>query len=230
MYCSKKCADVAKKGIPMTLEQRAMRGLPPPAQCVCEQCGKEFLIKACRAAKRKYCSQSCRVAAYNRVETICPICGKNFILTQAEIRAGVKHCSMECGKKSLRGKELSKETKQKISEAHKGTKHPWMVEVCKRRAGPLSNLWKGGITPENAKIRSSQAMQEWRNGVFERDDYMCGFCGQRGGRLQADHIRPFNLYPEFRFDTGNGQTLCKECHTKKTNLDRIWYENFTTRL
>jgi 5-methylcytosine-specific restriction endonuclease McrA len=73
-------------------------------------------------------------------------------------------------------------------------------------------------------------MSVWRREVYERDGYQCGFCGEIGVRLQADHILPFSLYPEKKFDVANGQTLCKSCHAAKTKLDRIWYDNFTTRL
>ena len=31
-----------------------------------------------------------------------------------------------------------------------------------------------------------------RNEVFERDDYTCQYCGEVGGRLEVDHIKPFS--------------------------------------
>ena len=74
--------------------------------------------------------------------------------------------------------------------------------------------WKGGITPISEKIRRSLRYKEWRRTIFERDDYTCVNCGERGGRLHADHIKPFSLYPELRFDITNGRTLCKKCHKK----------------
>lgn len=74
--------------------------------------------------------------------------------------------------------------------------------------------WKGGITPEYIKIRLSKEYKDWRLAVMTRDNFTCVFCGQRGGRLEVDHIKQFAYYPEFRFDMNNGRTLCKECHKK----------------
>ena len=80
------------------------------------------------------------------------------------------------------------------------------------RRGPANNKWRGGITPENARIRHSPEMKQWRLAVFERDNYTCQICGERGGDKHADHIRPFALHPELRFVLDNGRTLCKPCH------------------
>jgi len=69
------------------------------------------------------------------------------------------------------------------------------------------------------KIRQSWEYKKWRIAVFERDGYRCVECGDSNykGRgqtviLQADHIKPFALYPEARTDINNGRTLCVPCH------------------
>lgn len=53
--------------------------------------------------------------------------------------------------------------------------------------------------------------------VFQRDNFTCQGCKQRGGRLHAHHILAFSQFPEHRFDVSNGLTLCKECHKKTDN-------------
>ena len=72
--------------------------------------------------------------------------------------------------------------------------------------------WKGGITPINFKIRQSLEYKLWREAVFLRDKFTCIWCGQVGGKLNADHIKPFALFPELRFSIDNGRTLCVSCH------------------
>jgi 5-methylcytosine-specific restriction endonuclease McrA len=60
----------------------------------------------------------------------------------------------------------------------------------------------------------SAADRDWRKAVFERDDYTCQLCFVRGGKLQADHIKPFKAFPELRLVLENGRTLCVGCHRK----------------
>lgn len=82
--------------------------------------------------------------------------------------------------------------------------------------GEKNNMWKGGITPINQKIRTSKEYKDWRIKVFERDNYTCQECNSRGVTLNADHIKPFAYYPELRLVIENGRTLCVPCH-KETN-------------
>jgi len=128
---------------------------------------------------------------------------------------GVKH--------PLWGKKFSDESRKKMSISHKshiawnkGKKYP---QIAKEK----HPNWKGGITPLNHSIRTSMEMKLWKKAVFERDNYICVFCSKPGGWskelkrkiiLNADHIKPFALFPEFRLSVDNGRTLCEECHRK----------------
>lgn len=122
--------------------------------------------------------------------------------------------------KHYKGKKLSAEHKAKMSAAHKGhTNKGWKLSIETRKRmseaaprGENNRLWRGGITTKNAAIRSSFEYKQWRAEVFNRDDFTCQVCRVRGVQLHVDHIKPFALFPELRFDIGNGRTLCVPCH------------------
>lgn len=72
--------------------------------------------------------------------------------------------------------------------------------------------WKGGITAERMQHRRSMYMRDARTACFERDDFTCRSCSQRGGKLNAHHIWPFQRYPDWKYEVWNLVTLCKSCH------------------
>jgi hypothetical protein len=81
--------------------------------------------------------------------------------------------------------------------------------------GERHHNWQGGKTSQGHLIRNQVEYKLWRVAVFERDNYTCVFCGRKkevSGKLNADHIKPFALYPELRFAIDNGRTLCIDCH------------------
>ena len=82
----------------------------------------------------------------------------------------------------------------------------------RNNAGPNSPRWKGGITPENQRLRGSELYARWRIAVFRRDEFKCRVCGRTGGKLQAHHLKSWALHPELRFSVDNGVTAHKHCH------------------
>lgn len=154
-------------------------------------------------------SEEWKRAASERLKKNHPFKGKSHTPESKEKmrQARLKNpCKYWLGKE---GHIPSEESRAKMREAsiRNGNKPPV-------RIGPANNFWRGGITPFNQKIRHSIAYKEWRTSVFERDNYTCVSCGQVGGTLNADHIKPFMHFPESRFDIDNGRTLCHPCHTK----------------
>ena len=120
---------------------------------------------------------------------------------------------------SFKGGHHTESAKQRISQGNKGkkdTKETMLKRIASRPRGANHHWWKGGITPTNIKIRMSFEYKLWRTAVFTRDNFTCIWCGQKSGKLNADHIKRFSDYPELRFAIDNGRTLCIECH-KKTN-------------
>jgi len=157
---------------------------------VCKTCGKDFFYyrSTLRGKDASYCSRDCiQFEAWNKgkiAHNECVGCGKT-------IRIFRKYCSHDC---YVKNNDLS----ARLPDT----------------SGENNPNWRGGPKTEELKIRKSIEYNLWRKSVFERDDYTCQVCGTMGIELNADHIKPFSLYPELRLAIDNGRTLCKQCHIK----------------
>ena len=140
------------------------------------------------------------------------------------------------GNKNSVGIKRTKEHKEAIAKANilrntgKKQTAEHIAKRVKKMLGKNNPAWKGGITPINIKIRMSKEYKLWRKAVFERDNYTCIWCGARSGNgkaviLNADHIKPFSLFPELRFAIDNGRTLCEDCHKKTDTFGWKIYNN-----
>lgn len=139
-----------------------------------------------------------------------------------------KKCSTKYLGNKRTGIKHTEEHKRKIGISNIGKKRPKNEEYRKKisagfsiemrnkisgsKKGENNPNWKGGISPKNTLIRMSAEYRLWREAVFIRDNWTCVWCSMRGGKLNADHIKPFSLYPELRFAIDNGRTLCVSCH------------------
>lgn len=154
----------------------------------CGHCGEEFYRRPAEIKKgRRYCSTPCsNKGQIKGLPSICETCGEEFYrpVSQQKHRGKARYCSKPC-----KGKAMTK-----------------------RQRGEANPAWRGGVSHPNRRIRASKAFREWREKVFERDDYTCQMCGVRGGYLEPDHIKPFAYFPELRFELSNGRTLCQPCH------------------
>lgn len=145
-----------------------------------------------------------------------------------------RFCDRQCAAASRIGHETPECVKNKISATLQGRKRPLfagknnpfygkkhtprsmaLITAANRRNRQIGAdhwNWQGGRTKVGRAIRVSLEYKEWRKAVFSRDHYTCQECGSVGKDLNADHIKPFALYPELRFSVDNGRTLCAPCH------------------
>lgn len=65
---------------------------------------------------------------------------------------------------------------------------------------------------ENYRLSAIQ-WSEIRSTVFQRDNYTCTYCGERGGRLECDHIHPLSKGGSNEID--NLTTSCFKCNRSK---------------
>jgi hypothetical protein len=138
----------------------------------------------------------------------------------------------------MTGQKRTAETREKMSKAKLGSKlteqHKMNISIghLGLNKGEKHCNWKGGVVPENKKTRSGTKFKKWRLMVFNRDNYICQKCKDRGTELNPHHIYNFSEYKELRFDINNGITFCRKCHYKfhkkygYKNNDLIQINNF----
>lgn len=131
---------------------------------------------------------------------------------------------------TFKGKKHTKETKARLSAAKKGKPSPMKgkkhsietrIKISKAlrknaKKGKESHSYKDGKLVERRGQRFSMEYKRWRFDVYSRDKFTCQNCGDnRGGNLNAHHIKHFATHPNLRFEISNGITLCESCHEKE---------------
>jgi 5-methylcytosine-specific restriction endonuclease McrA len=161
----------------------------------------------------------------------CINCGSEFSVAPSRHRRALedplnftpKYCGMACLKEYKKLHVKPNSGSFKIGE----------------NTGEKNINWKGGRIKLVEQIRKLPQYKVWRTAIFTRDNYTCIKCRARsrtGVRvvLNADH-HPLMFYQildkynidsiekalacEQLWDVDGGQTLCTDCHRKKTNKD-----------
>lgn len=197
----------------------------------CLNCNNVFYAKRkniIHKDKGKYCSKKCfyeNRKTLNRIIVNCEVCNEEIETLKSRLRTC---CSRKCFYKSM----------------IKNLKNPWFKADHSKEKSPT---WKGGITPLHFMIRNSEKYINWRNFIFERDDFTCQKCEKKNCYVEAHHEKSFSIifneflkrYNQFSpledketlmrlamsyipfWAVSNGVTLCKKCHdkTKRKNYD-----------
>lgn len=167
--------------------------------------------------RHKYCSRACSNEA-KKIQKVCGFCSAIFIGTNKQF------CSKTCRSKVFgfpKGHKPNPVTYENLKNGKRFTKGqtPWNKGIVwDAMRGEKHPNWKGGKPKsKNGHMLSYEdyrKYKDWQKAVFRRDKWDCQFCGKHGGELHADHIKPWAIYHELRFDVDNGRTLCPSCHRK----------------
>jgi len=206
---------------------------------------KKFCSSKCASHRNSIYFKTCNavhpllVSNFNRVGKgkvrPCSYCRKEIYVMPSRTKTQNSYCSMEHQilylKKQARSMTIPCEVCQK--------EIPVTLSIMKYRprrtcSKTCLNIWKRvqaetrrekeGYTKHQLDrlARYSPEATIWRKAIFERDNYTCQFCLQRGNLLEADHIKPWAYFPDLRFDLANGRTLCRPCHnTTKTSAKKM---------
>ena len=114
------------------------------------------------------------------------------------------------------------------------------MKSFKEKMSLYRNKKWNGRTLLKQRIRDCFNYREWRSNIFKRDNYTCVECFKRGGKLNADHIKPFAvilnenkietfekaLFCKDLWDLKNGRTLCLCCHKETDTWGRNVVKNY----
>lgn len=206
-YCSKACATRAKGD--------------PAGDAICGHCGASFLLTAWRTRRSKvnFCSVACHDEAQrSRTEVrSCLSCGQDFRVHGSDRqRALRKFCSLICryaGRQPDGGVRPYRPSIERTCVECGATWRAFASTVEKFAARTCSACWRARF--RTSEDRNGWEYRRWRKAVYERDDFTCRDCGQRGRRLHAHHVKDWANHSELRYDVANGLTLCLPCHGKR---------------
>lgn len=186
---------------------------------VCAECGVRFYREKSTGPAPKYCSHSCKQAAYEKRKRAgkpgkkpgrkkiergnCPQCGKSM----ADRPANAKYCSWECACRAITMPESEPIPCERCGQvftpppSNKGRK---LCTSCTWADWKESNPRKAART--KAKVRAVRRGARRADkidpiAVFERDGWICGICGKKVNRrlkyphplsVSLDHIIPLS--------------------------------------
>lgn len=172
----------------------------------CLQCNKETIRYKSTIRSKTFCSTKCR-GDFNRSDV-------NFgswnigLVRSNEVKDKISKSNkgkLSGSKNPFWGKKHSEETLKKISTSRIGK---MVGEKHFRYIKDRSKLKKDDR-------RNDYSYKEWRKQVWFRDNFSCRIADINcNGRIEAHHILAWSTYPELRYKTNNGITLCHAHHPR----------------
>lgn len=215
-FCSMKCQGVWQSKFRVGEDGANWQGGDKTK--ICLYCGCEYFCEQNIYESSKFCSNECKWLWQSNIKgeshpqykekivIICEYCGESFEVHQC-YGGTARFCSVRCYHKYIRDNPVLIDQRIKQSCSMRGIEVSEFDDFC-----------------YNTKDRrlDNPKYREWRESIFERDDYTCQMCDERGGELNAHHILRWIDYPELGLDIDNGITLCVRCH----NLTKFHEKEF----
>lgn len=191
--------------------------------CLCD-CGKNIIVEThelIRKTKgRKSCGCLWEETKTERLKQ--KFLNKRFnklIVIKQSNKKGFWNCLCDCGKEIIVFGAALKTNNTKSCG-------------CSKPKGENSYQWNPNKTDEERIIqRKYTKYTEWRNSVYQRDNYICQITNTKSRNLCAHHLFSYHSHKDLRLDINNGITICKEIHKlfhkiygNKNNTPEQFYE------
>lgn len=196
---------------------------------VCEFCSSEYktFTNWYKRAKHHTCSRKCSDELKKKLSTKnCKTCGKEYYKKYHQKNS--KFCSIECSAKAVE-KRVNIECQScnkiyKVVESRQPTSKfcskkcltVYTGKLASKRIGELHHAYKGF---KDEKRTNKSKLKTWSK-LIARRDVVCQKC-KSSENLQAHHIKPYNTFIDLRFDLNNGILLCRSCHAKEHENDKV---------
>lgn len=142
-----------------------------------------------------------------KVSKNCLACEKQFEMIPSLAKTK-RYCSKKCQFEGQKGKT----TWNSGLKGFRTGKRPGIMPIG-------VNHWsykKDRTVLVKKQERNDPAYKEWRKEVWLRDNFKCKIENPDcQGKIEAHHILPWRDYPELRYKTNNGITLCHAHHPRK---------------
>lgn len=83
---------------------------------------------------------------------------------------------------------------------------------CSTKKGSEHHSWNSDLLNGDRSSRRGSVCVNWRNEIYERDEYTCQVSGRIGGQMNAHHLYSWHSHPELRLELSNGISICKQLH------------------
>ena len=114
----------------------------------------------------------------------------------------------------VKGSKMSEETKEKIRRyaIENGVQPP--IGRKQNHSQWIKDRTK--VKGRHERTFHDPCYKYWRWEVYSRDGFKCRIANESCvGRIEAHHILGWKSYPELRYETNNGITLCHAHHPRK---------------
>ena len=195
-------------------------------ECICDQCNNSYKITryVLENQKHKGLCKSCS-SQQSKYSTLNNLSGQKFgKLTVINLHKHIPgkesywKCMCKCGNEKITSARSLRSNKTTScgcyhKEILKNIVVPKLIEKNKRCIGEKHPNWDPTKSNKERFTIRKHETNILRKQTFERDNYTCQCCLDRGGKvLNAHHIIPFSQNVDLRYNIDNLITLCYSCH------------------